>query len=804
MIEAEHTSTVKAPEQYLPIPNSNLTFGSTSLPVWRVHIYLKDHPHIGFGLDINGQVTLGRAGQGPDFFNMTPFGAPQKGVSRQHAQLRPTVQNLYVIDMDSLNGTVVNDKRVSMHSPTSLSDGDVLRLGHLELVVRIITRPTGFTKGLRQRASLAEALAGMAKVIVSQRNPDEVVEQALGSVEELTEAGETALWIVDENTGDLHLKAHRGMGDKAETNRRLTIDTTLAGKVVSTGKPFRANAQGEASKVKISTGYLVESVMYIPLKLGDVTIGVLGAVHQAEGQLFSDRDETILIALGDLAAVAIQNARLYQATDEALARRVEELAAINELTALVTQSLDLQKVYMVLKQKLLELWPVETSELWLADEDMTQFVALSQLVDGITPVWYRQGDKSIANQVITTGEPYFTNNTADDPHFREQIDGTVGFNVRSILCVPLTSHGTTVGALALFNRQQAEFSELDVDRLKTFAVPAAAAVRNARLFRQSERERAIIRNLINRFPGPLIILDEMSDFQIVNEAAQNLIDTQLADVMMGISSLREDERGELEIGEAVYLATAQYTPALGTLVIMQDITYRKQLEVAREEFVHGLSHDLKSPLSSISGYGQLLQDGDLGTVEMSFAANIVRASDRMLIMINHLLDVARLTGDVTRKRLPFDLLAVSAEAVDDLNGAALMKRIEVETSIRGEPYEIMGDRVYFHRSLLNLIDNAIKYSPEDSRILLAVNFQPDQVTIVVRDDGPGIPEDDLPHIFERYFRGKQDGSKATGIGLGLELVRTTIEAHDGTIVASNAAGHGAQFTVVLPGSVRAN
>lgn len=789
---------VQTPNQFYPIPNPQLRVGDSRLPVWRIHLYQPDDPTVGFGLDINGQVVLGRAGQGDDFFNITPFGAAQYGVSRQHAQLRPTVQNLYILDMNSLNGTKVNNKRVSVHSPTSLSDGDILRLGHLELVLRIVDRPRGFTSGLKQKANLAEALAGMAKVIVSQRNPEEVMDRALASAMELTSATETAVWIIDDSTGDLFLQSHRGMGDEAAANMRFSIDATLPGKVVATGKPYRANASGAKGKIRVREDYMVESVIYVPLKLSEVTFGVIGAAHRDEGRPFTDRDETMLIALSDLAAVAIQNARLYQATDQALAQRVEELAAINELTALVAETLDLNEVQTLLKKKLVEQWAVESAELWLANDEVTRFSPVSQIADALTPAWHRVDEDSIVGWVIASSEPFYTNDVRQVPHFKRSVDGQIGIEARSMVCVPLQSHGSTVGALALFNILEGTFSKWDVDRLKTFAAPVASAAKNASLFRQSERERAIILELIDRFPGPLIILDGTGELQIVNTAAQGLIETHLADLMTGISDIREHGRGELEIGEDVYLATTQFTPAIGTLIVMQDITYRRQLEVAREEFVHGLSHDLKSPLSSITGYAQLLQDGDLTADELHFADNIVIASERMLVMINHLLDVARLTGDVKRKRSPLDLVEVVTDALQDLSGAALKKNIPVTFEVIGEPYEIVGERLYLHRSMLNLIDNAIKYSPEGAPILVELLYDADEAVIRVHDDGPGIPEEDLPHIFERYFRGKQDGMRSVGIGLGLELVRTTIEAHDGTISVNNAPGHGAEFTVRLP------
>jgi len=185
----------------------------------------------------------------------------------------------------------------------------------------------------------------------------------------MTLAGEAAVWLVDEQTGELFLEAQRGIEDERIRRMRLpATDDSLVGKVVKTGKPIRASREPGGEPIKVKTGYLVESLIYVPLTLGGVTFGVLAAAHREEGKQFTQRDEKILSDIGDFAAIAVQNSRLYQATDRALAVRVKELAALNELMQAVTSSLDLRRVHEVLMEQVRRHWEVEAAALWLVDE----------------------------------------------------------------------------------------------------------------------------------------------------------------------------------------------------------------------------------------------------------------------------------------------------------------------------------------------------------------------------------------------------------------------------------------------------
>jgi two-component system, OmpR family, phosphate regulon sensor histidine kinase PhoR len=257
------------------------------------------------------------------------------------------------------------------------------------------------------------------------------------------------------------------------------------------------------------------------------------------------------------------------------------------------------------------------------------------------------------------------------------------------------------------------------------------------------------------------------------------------------------QTGEITIGDYTYLSTVQHLSDVGTIAVMQDITYVKQLEQDRADFLHALSHDLKSPLTSIAGYAQLLQKViEPDKKSTHYLSQVLSASERMLGMINQLLQVAR--GDtVELEREHCYLHKIVSEVVDDVEGSALNKSIAVKLTATGEPVPILGDTTRLYHLALNLVDNAIKYSPAQTAVSVHIDHTADTITLRVQDEGPGIPEKELSRVFDKYYRGTQ-AKYQPGAGLGLSVVWAIAQAHDGRATVHNADGGGAVFTVTLP------
>jgi signal transduction histidine kinase len=364
----------------------------------------------------------------------------------------------------------------------------------------------------------------------------------------------------------------------------------------------------------------------------------------------------------------------------------------------------------------------------------------------------------------------------------------------------LRTQNKVVGVLTLYNKANGHFTDEDVDRLKAFANPITTAIQNARLFEEAQQQRTAIQAMASTLSQPLIFMDENNRVLVSNEAAHAILDSHMTELFAGLSTANGETR-EIEIGEKTYLATAQHLRDVGTIIVMQDITYVKQLERDRAEFMRALSHDLKSPLTSIRGFAQLLKRVmEVNERGEQYIEKIVSSSDRMLDMVNQLLQVAR-SEEIEVESEPCNLDLIVKKSLGDVEGAALHKSIKLTYEMNGEPYQILGDEMRLYHMALNLVDNAIKYSPERTTVAVSLAFNELEVRLKVCDDGPGIAEEDLERVFDKYYRGAK-AKALPGAGVGLSVVASIATAHGGRATVRNRPEGGAAFLVVLPGTLR--
>lgn len=804
-VVSQHTGYLADPEfdqikteelLYRPVPYVEVD--ERKQPVWRVRFSLTAEKQQ-LGLEINDEIHLGRGKNESDLVDLTAYDAERLGVSRRHVALRPTPSNLFVVDLGSTNGTRRNGRSIGLNTPYALADGDVLTLGNLPLTVHIVKRPYMQTTPLKNRPDLVDALARIGQAITSQLDLDEVLNQIVSTAMTITSAGETSIWLVDEATGELFLEARKGIDDTKLRRTRMPInENTPAGRVIKTGKSIRTSSEpGEASQ-QVMTGYLVEALAYVPISLGGVTFGVLASAHREPGKSFDDYDERLLSAVADYAAIAIQNARLYRATDEALNERVRELGAINELARTVSASLDINEVYRVLVEQVKRHMPVAKVHIYLRDEKRPVLRPFGEAPE--LPIYPLE--RGILGQVVAQGQSIITNNIAAYPSFDEQLDAISPQSAVPLAAVPLKVKGEVVGVLVLHSQPDTLFSEEDAALLRAFANPVATAVENARLYANSTRQQRAILAMGNTLSEPLTLLDDIGNVLVSNEAAQRLLQTNMSQFFAAISN-SVGRTIEVQIGDETYLSTTEHIEGIGTIAMMQDITYVKQLEKDRAEFMHMLSHDLKNPLMAVTGYANLLERTEtLGEKGKRFLDEINVAADRMLDMITQLLDTVAQDEAIQLVQEVVDLQQTVAQVLRDTEGAALPKSIQVTGKVEGTPYKIRGDGLRLYHMVLNLVDNAIKYSPPSTEVTVTTCYGPEKLVIQVADQGPGIPEQDLPRVFDKFFRGIQEGLASKGSGVGLSAVKGIVAAHQGTIRVENLPEQGAQFTIELPATLR--
>jgi two-component system phosphate regulon sensor histidine kinase PhoR len=241
--------------------------------------------------------------------------------------------------------------------------------------------------------------------------------------------------------------------------------------------------------------------------------------------------------------------------------------------------------------------------------------------------------------------------------------------------------------------------------------------------------------------------------------------------------------------------------------VLHDITDLRRADQIRRDFVANVSHELRTPLTAIRGYVEALSEGDASSDEQQrFLDIIARHTQRMERLVKDLLRLARLdAGQETLDVIACDTRSLTEAVAADLAPTADARSQRVAVAVGPGAESVRGDPAKLHDALRNLVANAITYAPEQSSILIEAKRAGGSVTISVADEGPGIPDEDLGRVFERFYR--VDKSRARdpgGTGLGLAIVRHLVELHGGSVRAENRPDGGAKFTMTLPiGSVDA-
>ncbi len=311
----------------------------------------------------------------------------------------------------------------------------------------------------------------------------------------------------------------------------------------------------------------------------------------------------------------------------------------------------------------------------------------------------------------------------------------------------------------------------------------------------------------------------------MNPTAENLLgatfqeDAHFNDVFEGIDAptpIAAGEQGfvqmELErMGRTLSVLFAPYGEnERGIIAVIHDITEQRKLDEARREFIANVSHELRTPLTNVKSYTETLIDaaGELPTdTEVKFLSVIAGETDRMTRIVKDLLTLSKL--DCGKMDLHFHRFSMQ-HMVESVYNAMVLEAgnngLELTLNIQGKMPDMNGDRERLEQVVINILSNAVKYTPSGGHIVLsAARRDEGHVMIRVKDDGMGIPKDDIPRLFERFYRVDKARSRAKGgSGLGLAIAKEMVEAHRGTIYLESQLDEGTTVTVVLPTNLPAD
>jgi PAS domain S-box-containing protein len=520
------------------------------------------------------------------------------------------------------------------------------------------------------------------------------------------------------------------------------------------------------------------------------------------------------------------------------------LSALLAVSQTATQSLDTETILKHTLDKSLEVLGIEVGFIRTLDPEGKNLLARTarglsspEFFANLVPLDPNRANA--AKVIFETGEPYISYDIRKDPNFANRF--MVREGIVSVAMVPIMSKKRFIGIMGSASRKFYKFSKQEIDLLKAFGSQLGAALENAQLYEEVSKSKAYTENLVENAGDAIISTDTGDKILTWNRAAEVIFGYrreetigQSLSILLPIdrSSELEEIRNKIRLtglirnlevrrkrkdGTIIEAALA-VSPVqdkdghiIGFLHLAKDITEKKryehrlkELDKMKSDFVSNVSHELRTPLTAIKGSVDNMLDGITGPLNEKqgrYLTRIKSNSDRLTRLINDILDLSRIeAGKIDLKSANLSVVQLAKEVADVLRTVAAEKLISLEVTSPDGGVNAWADRDKVTQVLMNLIGNAVKFTPQHGKVSVAVEKNGSQwIQVSVSDTGPGILPEEANKIFAKFYQIAELGKhKAKGTGLGLAISKALVEMHGGKIWVESEVNRGSIFSFTLP------
>lgn len=622
---------------------------------------------------------------------------------------------------------------------------------------------------------------------------------------------------------------HAGNVQNPNTQRlRTTLEGGLAGWVVRTRQSaLVTDTSSDERWIKrqydgeTDTG--PKSSVSAPLMVRDRLVGVITLTHPQK-DFFTSEHQALIQAIADQAAIAVLNARLLDESN----RKAAAMAALAQSAASINATLDPEEVLQRILEQTSEVFKAEAVSLLLVDpvnKDLVFRAATGTKRHEILGKRLAMG-QGVVGWVAEKGEGVVLQDAVKDERFFAEMDKNTGYRTRALAAAPIRAKGEIIGVLEALNPAK-PFQSDALTVLEGIGSLAGTAIDHAQLFNQVAAARTRYLELFEDSIDPIFITDQEGRILEANRQAEVFTDFSGASLQkmniyqlhkVNLKAVGEDfaalkgsepvmyesvlqGSGEKAIDIEMHIRKVTIDGADRLQWLMRNISERKELDKLRDDLMSMIYHDLRSPLSNVISsldlIAAMLPEEDANLKSLLDIA--VRSTERVQRLAASLLDTARLeAGQRIGNQMPTSLNAILLEAVDAVAHSAESKQMPLGTAYPDPDLTVKVDGDMIRRVVINLLENAVKYSPEGTQLTLGAAEVDGMAQVWVADTGKGIPAEDQERIFEKYARARIGTGTAKGLGLGLAFCKLAVEGHGGKIWVKSELEKGSTFTFTLP------
>ena len=684
---------------------------------------------------------------------------------------------------------------------------------------------------LEQRLQDFDTLFKVGQSVNSLLDLDAVLNRVTEAAVFMTGAEEGYLLLLDEETGELRKRAAQNLGKNDTPDFSLRVSDSIAGRVVRSGKPILLGGDDKQS-FKIKTGYLVKSLLNVPLKVDSRVIGVLGVDNQVSTTPFTSAHLKQLSVLADMAVTALENARHYTEMRQKLTRYVKEFATLQAITDQLSAVTDFDmKARLALSLILNAIdaeagvlaWVAgdyEPSPLYISQGTLDELVLNGHQGESSSPWWNDQ----VLQEVLKTGEPVLENNFSGN--------GNGSGRTHSQLAVPMRRSKQIVGAINLESSLSHVFTKNDLYFVSNVASQVAIALEGTMLRENAEIDRESFSLLMSMVDNAVWLVDTDLKVLAQNEVASEIVgwspseavgrsmrellssNDQMSRKLCQLFSQAMKERQPVSFDKNVFLTTKENLSvfaegkivpitrdgrAVGALCAFQKIPAEKSNNYIRLEFANMASHLLRTPLSFIQTSIDLLMNSDLDPEERRVTLDRMwEGSQRLTEFTDELLEMLRLeTEEVHIYIEPVALLPLIERVLDLVRHEKPCHHFNL-IGFDKLPL-VAADLIKTELVLFNLLTSAVNRCSEGGHITIEPEIGTSEVNISIIDDGKSVPAKLLDRVFGQFYPiDDENGKMPSTYQLGLYTTKRLVELQNGRIWAKSQPEQGSHFGFSLP------